>query len=233
MAKLRRAWVPEARSRRRRLGVPDEPASMVVECLTSSSHERRDDPGRRRDPGATQVVASRPAALGRAGLPLLLGERRRRRGRSLIRAWCIALTWPRRWLSMAPGPPGMIRRGRRHPSCRSCAPGAACRPRAFDGRSSRGEPSLSWRSTWRISGVGLMGWAHISKRDQAVGLVGVRVADWTQRLGPLDRLQVDKGSGSPRVEVGVGIKTNVRGDLLARERADPFPFHLLWMPQRG
>ena len=39
----------------KRLGVPDELASMVVECVTQPLHERRDRPRRRRDQDAAEV----------------------------------------------------------------------------------------------------------------------------------------------------------------------------------
>ena len=42
-----------------RLGRPDELASVVLECVTNSLPERRDDPRRRRHPHATEV-ARRP-----------------------------------------------------------------------------------------------------------------------------------------------------------------------------
>ena len=45
----------------KRLGVPDELASMVVECLTQLLHERRDDPRRRRHPDAPQVTRRPPS----------------------------------------------------------------------------------------------------------------------------------------------------------------------------
>ena len=47
----------------KRLGVPDELASMVLECIRNTLHERRDDPRRRRHPDASEVgpAAPRPA----------------------------------------------------------------------------------------------------------------------------------------------------------------------------